>query len=104
MAPPIKRQSSSESGSDRRKKKKKKKRKHAPHPLTAGFEEQVEFFLSLDHEDYVRWWRRHSPKSPGPTPPPGMLHLPPPSIAGGMPPGMAPPLGMPPPHGAVMTR
>lgn len=103
-AGPKPRASSSESESERRKKK-KKRRKHAPHPLTAGFDEQVEYFLGLDYEEYVSWWRRHSMRSPGPTPPPGMAHLaPPPSVALGAPhsswapPGMAPAMGMPPLH------
>lgn len=98
-APGQKRASSSESGSDRRKKKKKKKRKHAPHPLTAGFDEQVEFFLGCDYEDYVQWYRRHATKSPGPTPPPGTAHLavPPAHAMGGA--WQPHPHGMPPPHG-----
>jgi len=91
-------------------KKKKKRRKHAPHPLTAGFDEQVEFFVSLDYEEYLSWWRRHAAKSPGPTPPPGTEHLGPPpgppSMAMGAPPHHAGPAwhvgtGMPPPHGTM---
>lgn len=52
----------------------RKNQKRTPHPLNATFEEQVEFFLGMDYEDYMRWWSTHSAKNPGPTAPPGLPH------------------------------
>lgn len=96
---------SSSSGSEdgrrhRKRRRRDRKFRHPPHPLASDFDEQLEFFLSMDYEDYVDWWRRYSGGSPGPLPPPGM-----PPGGGPMPMGMAPPVhphmvppGMP-PHG-----
>lgn len=52
----------------------RKNNKRTPHPLYAAFEEQVEFFLSMDYEEYTKWWSTHSAKNPGPTAPPGFPH------------------------------
>lgn len=49
---------------------KRRKFQHAPHPLEDGFEKQVDFFLSMQYEDYVEWWKHYGASSPGPTPPP----------------------------------
>jgi hypothetical protein len=43
---------------------------HPPHPLEDGFDKQVEFFLAMQYEDYVEWWKRFGASSPGPAPPP----------------------------------
>lgn len=70
------RSSSSASGDEdnqRRKKKRRRERKyrHAPHPLLAGFEEHLDYFLSMDYDDYIQWFKRHGSVAPGPTAPPG---------------------------------
>merc|ERR1712187_1014838 len=84
-------QSSGSSGSGRRRKKRKKERKYRnpPHPLENTFDEQLAYFLSLDYEDYVQWWKRHGAVNPGPSlppgasPPPAPMALPPPPVAAG---------------------
>jgi len=65
--------SSSSSGSSgrHRKRRKRERKKKGPHPLESTFEEQIEFFLGLDYDEYVEWWKRFGSVSPGPTNPPG---------------------------------
>eukprot|EP00931_Biecheleriopsis_adriatica_P050135 TRINITY_DN29016_c0_g1_i1.p1 TRINITY_DN29016_c0_g1~~TRINITY_DN29016_c0_g1_i1.p1 ORF type:complete len:293 (+),score=58.21 TRINITY_DN29016_c0_g1_i1:49-927(+) len=60
--------SGSEGHKSKRKRRRERKYRHAPHPLEDGFDKQVEFFLSLDYEDYVEWWQRFGAVSPGPAP------------------------------------
>eukprot|EP00434_Breviolum_minutum_P001406 symbB.v1.2.001236.t1/scaffold63.1/size477159/7 len=49
---------------------KRRKSHHAPHPLEDGFDKQVDFFLNMQYEDYVEWWKHYGASSPGPAPPP----------------------------------
>lgn len=112
IPPAVSRSSRSRSRSRGRRRKREKKYRRAPHPLEATFDEQVDFFLSLDFDDYVEWFRRFAAFSPGPTPPPGCPAPPPPGPAPGAAPhghGAPPLLGphsqpplmaMPPMHGA----
>jgi len=99
--------SSSGSGSEdgrrhRKRRRRDRKHRHPPHPLVADFDEQLEFFLDMDYEDYIEWFRRYGGGNPGPTPPPGVMPNSMPAPMGMVPPmhpQMAPP-GMP-PHGPV---
>jgi len=93
----------SSSGSDERHRKRRKKDKrtrHAPRPLTSSFEEHLEFFLELDYDAYVHWWKKRGASCPGPAPlsrrAPLAVTLPlgPPGVALSM--GMPSALGFPP--------
>lgn len=64
---PKPRSSSSESESAENRTQKRR----TPHPLSANFEEQVDFFLNMDYAEYVRWWAKHGGTNPGPAPPLG---------------------------------
>jgi len=64
------RDDSSGSEGRRRKRRRDRKYRHAPHALEDGFDKQVAYFLSLDYEEYMEWWKRYGAVSPGPTQPP----------------------------------
>eukprot|EP00927_Polykrikos_kofoidii_P042258 TRINITY_DN3612_c0_g1_i1.p1 TRINITY_DN3612_c0_g1~~TRINITY_DN3612_c0_g1_i1.p1 ORF type:complete len:375 (-),score=62.80 TRINITY_DN3612_c0_g1_i1:252-1376(-) len=57
---------SSEGSDDPNAGPKKKKIRHSPHALSAGFHDQLDFFLKLDYDEYFEWWKRQSHDSPGP--------------------------------------
>lgn len=48
--------------------KRRRKLRNAPHALEDGFDEHVEYFLGMDYEDYVEWWKRSGAIGPGPAP------------------------------------
>lgn len=57
----------------RKRRREERKHRHAPHPLTADLDKQLDFFLSLDYEDYVKWWKRFGTVNPGPLMPMGAV-------------------------------
>lgn len=58
-----------------RKRRREKRYRKAPHALDSSLEEQLEYFLTLDFEDYCEWWDRYGSVDPGPIPPPGVPAL-----------------------------
>lgn len=76
--PAVKDDDSCSSGSVSRRRRRKRRRqerklRQPPHPMTSSFDEQLQYFLSLDYDDYVEWWKVYGAVSPGPTPPPDKL-------------------------------
>mmetsp|Transcript_786 Transcript_786/g.1967 ORF Transcript_786/g.1967 Transcript_786/m.1967 type:complete len:301 (-) Transcript_786:76-978(-) len=65
---PVGTTASERSESEGTRRKRRRKLRNAPHALEDGFDKQVEYFLSLDYQDYLEWWKRSGAVSPGPAP------------------------------------
>jgi len=66
-------------GRPHRKKHKQLRCPQAPNPHMADFDEQLAFFLSLNFEEYIEWWKQYGAVHPGPVLPPSLvppMHVP----------------------------